>query len=79
MEPNIGSIRSKTRIPKIIDTMRLESRMELKAAQQDVQSTFVGGSVGQTVSGVIWLLSARMDPSSSAHSVLSHLPSKTKP
>jgi hypothetical protein len=32
--------------------------MEIKSAQQDVQSTFLRGSVGQTVSGVIWLLSA---------------------
>jgi hypothetical protein len=32
--------------------------MEIKAAQQDVQSTFLRGSVGQTVSGVIWLVSA---------------------
>jgi hypothetical protein len=32
--------------------------MDLKTAQQDVQSTFLRGSVGQTVSGVIWLASA---------------------
>jgi len=34
--------------------------MEIKTAQQDVQSTFVRGSVGQTVSGLIWLTSAAL-------------------
>ena len=34
--------------------------MEIKVAQQDVQSTFLRGSVGQTVSGVIWLASAAL-------------------
>ncbi|HEX5808367.1 MAG TPA: hypothetical protein VFY25_06845 [Anaerolineales bacterium] len=34
--------------------------MEIKAAQQDVQSTFLRGSVGQTVSGLIWLASAAL-------------------
>lgn len=32
--------------------------MEIKTAQHDVQSTFLRGSVGQTVSGLIWLVSA---------------------
>ena len=32
--------------------------MDIKTAQQDVRHTFVNGSVGQTVSGVIWLASA---------------------
>ncbi len=32
--------------------------MDIKAAQQDVQTTFARGSVGQAVSGVIWLVSA---------------------
>lgn len=34
--------------------------MEIKSAQQDVQSTFLRGSVGQTVSGIIWLISAAL-------------------
>lgn len=34
--------------------------MEIKSAQQDVQSTFVRGSIGQAVSGIIWLLSAAL-------------------
>ena len=34
--------------------------MEIKAAQQDVQTTFLRGSVGQTVSGLIWLASAAL-------------------
>lgn len=34
--------------------------MEIKSAQHDVQSTFLRGSVGQTVSGVIWLFSAAL-------------------
>lgn len=34
--------------------------MEIKSAQRDVQSTFVRGSVGQMVSGVIWLSSAAL-------------------
>ena len=34
--------------------------MEIKSAQQDVQSTFLRGSVGQAVSGVIWLVSAAL-------------------
>jgi len=34
--------------------------MEIKSAQQDMQSTFLRGSVGQAVSGVIWLLSASL-------------------
>ena len=34
--------------------------MEIKSAQQDVQSTFLRGSVGQSVSGIIWLLSAAL-------------------
>jgi hypothetical protein len=32
--------------------------MDIKAAQQDVRNTFMHGSVGQTISGVIWLVSA---------------------
>ena len=32
--------------------------MEIKSAQQDVQSTFMRGSVGQAVSGSIWLISS---------------------
>lgn len=32
--------------------------MDIKSAQQDVQTTFVRGSVGQAVSGIIWLVSA---------------------
>lgn len=32
--------------------------MDIKAAQQDVRTTFMHGSVGQTISGVIWLVSA---------------------
>jgi uncharacterized protein DUF7010 len=34
--------------------------MDIKLAQQDVQSTFLRGSVGQAVSGLIWLLSAAL-------------------
>ncbi len=36
----------------------IEDGMDIKAAQQDVQTTFVRGSVGQAVSGTIWLVSA---------------------
>lgn len=32
--------------------------MDIKSAQQDVQTMFVRGSVGQAVSGIIWLASA---------------------
>ena len=32
--------------------------MEIKSAQQDMQGTFMRGSVGQAVSGCIWLVSA---------------------
>ena len=32
--------------------------MEIKTAQHDVQTTFLRGAVGQTVSGLIWLASA---------------------
>ena len=32
--------------------------MDIRSAQQDVQTTFLRGSVGQAVSGVIWLVSA---------------------
>jgi hypothetical protein len=32
--------------------------MEITAAQRDVRTTFVGGFVGQLVSGAVWLLSA---------------------
>jgi len=34
--------------------------MEIKSAQQDVQRTFMRGSVGQAVSGFIWLVSATL-------------------
>jgi hypothetical protein len=34
--------------------------MEIKAAQQEVRSVFLGGSVGQAVSGGLWLLSAAL-------------------
>jgi hypothetical protein len=32
--------------------------MEIKSAQQDMQSTFLRGSIGQMISGLIWLASA---------------------
>jgi hypothetical protein len=32
--------------------------VDIKSAQHDVQTTFVRGSVGQAVSGIIWLVSA---------------------
>ena len=32
--------------------------MDIKTAQWDVQTTFVRGSVGQLISGTIWLVSA---------------------
>lgn len=34
--------------------------MEIRTAQQDVQTTFLRGSVGQIVSGLIWLVSAAL-------------------
>lgn len=34
--------------------------MEITAAQQDVQATFLRGSVGQAIAGVIWLLSTAL-------------------
>lgn len=34
--------------------------MEISNAQQEVRSVFLGGSVGQAVSGVIWLVSAAL-------------------
>jgi uncharacterized protein DUF7010 len=34
--------------------------MEIKLAQQEMQSTFLRGSVGQAVSGLIWLVSAAL-------------------
>jgi hypothetical protein len=34
--------------------------MDIKSAQQDVQTTFVRGSVGQTVSGIVWLVSTAL-------------------
>jgi hypothetical protein len=34
--------------------------MEIRSAQEDVRTTFVRGSVGQVVSGVIWLVSAAL-------------------
>ena len=34
-----------------------EDDMDIQSAQQDVQSTFLRGSVGQLVSGLIWLVS----------------------
>jgi len=34
--------------------------MDIKSAQHDVQNTFLRGSVGQAVSGIIWLASAAL-------------------
>jgi len=34
--------------------------MDIKSAQHEVQTTFLRGSVGQTVSGIIWLVSAAL-------------------
>ena len=34
--------------------------MEIKTAQEEVRSVFAGGAVGQTVSGMLWLLSAAL-------------------
>lgn len=34
--------------------------MNIKTAQQDVQTTFMRGAVGQAVSGIIWLISAAL-------------------
>lgn len=34
--------------------------MDIKTAQQDVQTTFMRGAVGQAVSGIIWLISAAL-------------------
>lgn len=34
--------------------------MEIRTAQQDVRTTFLHGSVGQIVSGLIWLVSAAL-------------------
>ena len=34
-----------------------EDNMDIQSAQQDVRSTFLRGSVGQLVSGLIWLVS----------------------
>lgn len=34
--------------------------MDIKKAQQDVQTTFQRGAVGQAVSGIIWLISAAL-------------------
>jgi hypothetical protein len=36
--------------------------MEIKSAQHDVRATFLRGSVGQAVSGLIWLVSAALGP-----------------
>lgn len=44
--------------------------MEIKSAQQDVQSTFLRGSVGQTVSGIIWLISAALGTWASERSAI---------
>jgi len=38
----------------------LDTSMDIKTAQQDVQITFMRDSVGQAVSGVIWLVSAAL-------------------
>jgi hypothetical protein len=38
----------------------MEDDMDIKAAQQEVQSTFARGSIGQTISGAIWLVSAAL-------------------
>lgn len=43
----------------IVKTNEYEvDNMEIKTAQHDVQTTFMRGAVGQTVSGLIWLVSA---------------------
>lgn len=34
--------------------------MDIRSAQNDVQTAFLRGSVGQTVSGIIWLVSAAL-------------------
>ena len=34
--------------------------MEIQAAQREVRSVFLGGSVGQAVSGIIWLISSAL-------------------
>lgn len=34
--------------------------MEIKEAQQDTQATFLRGSIGQMISGLIWLASAAL-------------------
>jgi hypothetical protein len=44
--------------PVLIESKANEEGMDIKAAQQDVRTTFMHGSVGQTISGVIWLVSA---------------------
>ncbi|HSL44788.1 MAG TPA: hypothetical protein VK897_15235 [Anaerolineales bacterium] len=44
--------------------------MEIKSAQQDVRSTFLRGSIGQAVSGLIWLLSAFLGTWSSERSAI---------
>lgn len=44
--------------------------MEIRSAQHDVRSTFLRGSVGQAVSGVIWLISAALGTWSSERSAI---------
>lgn len=44
--------------------------MDIKVAQQDVQSTFLRGSVGQAVSGLIWLVSAALGTWASERSAI---------
>jgi uncharacterized protein DUF7010 len=34
--------------------------MDIKLAQQDIQTTFVRGSIGQAVSGIVWLISSAL-------------------
>src|SRR5690349_15529690 len=34
--------------------------MDIKSAQHDVQTVFLRGSIGQAISGLIWLLSAML-------------------
>jgi hypothetical protein len=41
-------------------SLKIRDGMDITSAQQDVQSIFVRGSVGQAVSGVIWLVSAAL-------------------
>lgn len=44
--------------------------MEIRTAQQDTRRVFLGGSVGQAVSGLIWLLSAALGTWASERSAI---------